>query len=186
MREVTAYCPNKQIPYLTEKHLKQFDRLNLAFVVLREGKLSFVNLENVSELPRLREANPDLKILMSVGGAGAAGFSNMAMTEQGRVDFANDCLETIEKYGFDGMDLDWEFPGSIYEGMDSSPKDKENFTLLLKTIRETFDEKSATHLEISIAAGCGQWFIDQTEVPEFTKYLDQVCPHPKRDWKLLG
>lgn len=177
MKEFTAYCPNAQIPFLTAKHLKQFDRLNLAFVVLKDGKLSFDKLNNITHLPRIREANPNLKVLMSVGGAGAAGFSTMAMTSEGREDFAKQCLNSCIEYGLDGMDLDWEFPCSIYEGMDSSPKDKENFTHLLKTIREIFDEYEKTnskHLELTIAAGVGQWFIDQTEVPEFTKYLDHV------------
>lgn len=128
MKQLTAYCPNALIPSLTEEHLEQFDRVNLAFVVLKEGKLSFEKLPNISEVPRLRKAKPDLRILMSVGGAGAGGFSNMAMTAEGREDFARQCVETIEHYGLDGMDLDWEFPGSDY-GMDHSTLDKPNHSL---------------------------------------------------------
>lgn len=172
MKQLTAYCPNAFIPDLTEKHLKQFDRLNLAFVVLKNGKLNFDNLANITEVPRIREANPDLRILMSVGGAGAGGFSNMALTAEGRADFARQCVEAIEHYDLDGMDLDWEFPGSDY-GMDHSPLDKPNFTALLKTVREHFDAFRRP-LDLTIAAGAGQWFMDQTEVEKYHVYLDQI------------
>lgn len=172
MPDVTAYCPNRQIPTLTTAHLKQFDRINLAFVVLKEGRLSLDNLEHISHVPRMREANPDLKILISVGGAGAGGFSTMARTDEGRRAFADDCIEMIDRYALDGMDLDWEFPGSDY-GLDSSPEDSVNFTALLKTLRERFDAYERP-LELTIAAAAGQWFMDQTEVEKYHVYLDQI------------
>lgn len=174
MNEVTAYCPNKQIPELRSEDIKRFDRINLAFVVLDEGDLSFKNLENIKYVNKIRAINKDIKLIISVGGAGAAGFSTMAQTKEGREKFAQQCLTAIEKYKLDGMDLDWEFPGSVYEGMDYSANDKENYTLLLKELRETFDKNSSKHLELSIAAGCGQWFLEQTDVKAYAPYLDNI------------
>lgn len=172
MPEVTAYCPNAQIPALTDDHLKQFDRINLAFVVLKDGRLSLDNLPHIDAVPRMRAVNPDLKILMSVGGAGAGGFSKMALTREGRGGFAEECVKMIDHYGLDGMDLDWEFPAVDF-GLDYSPADKENFTELLRVVRERFDAYSRP-LELTIAAAAGQWFMDTTEVEKYHVYLDQI------------
>ena len=59
-------------------------------------------------------------------------FSDIAMTDESRTVFAESCVDFIVEYGFDGIDIDWEYPveGGL-EGNHNSPDDKENFTRFL-------------------------------------------------------
>lgn len=96
-------------------------------------------IQNPAKLKRvvaLKEKNPGLKVLLSVGGWGSGGFSEMARDKKLRRKFAKDCARVIEEYGLDGIDIDWEYPGRSTSGIASSPDDKENFNLLMKDIRK--------------------------------------------------
>lgn len=84
----------------------------------------------------LKEKNPDLKIMLSIGGWGAGNFSEMAADETHRKNFCRNCVKAVEDYGLAGIDLDWEYPTSSSAGISSSPDDTKNFNLLLKDLRE--------------------------------------------------
>lgn len=87
-------------------------------------------------LAQIRGVNPGIKILLSVGGWGADGFSQGSRTAQNREKMAQSAAELVKEYGLDGIDIDWEYPCSSLAGIASDPGDKENFTLLLKAVRE--------------------------------------------------
>ena len=77
--------------------------------------------------------NPGLKTLLAIGGwnEGSTTYSDMALTKERRSTFIQSCIDLLLKHGFDGMDMDWEYPG----GRDDSagrPEDKDNFASLLK------------------------------------------------------
>lgn len=134
---------------------------------------------NFEMLNQLKKTNPDLKILISVGGWNWSGrFSEVAATEETRATFADSCIDFISKYGLDGIDLDWEYPvGGGFETNSSSPDDKQNFTFLLKEIREKLDAqgiKDNRYYMLTIAAGASNYYINNTEVDKFHKYLDYV------------
>lgn len=55
-----------------------------------------------------------------------------------RTNFIRTALEMVQKYNFDGLDLDWEYPNrydSVY-----GPADVNNFSELLKELRQEFDK----------------------------------------------
>lgn len=136
-----------------------------------------IDADNFRALNELKEENPQLKTLISVGGWSWSGrFSNAALTEELRKAFAESCLDFILEHGFDGIDLDWEYPvGGGMPGNISRPVDKQNFTLLLKTIRETLDARSEVDGEtylLTIAGGAGSWYVDNTEMDKIHQYLD--------------
>ena len=134
------------------------------------------NFEMFNELKKI---NPELKVLISVGGWNWSGrFSDMAATEENRLKFADSCVEFIAKYGLDGIDLDWEYP--VVGGLETnskSPNDKQNFTMLLKEIREKLDARELKDNKdylLTIAAGVNGTYISNTEADTFHKYLDYV------------
>lgn len=61
----------------------------------------------------LKTQNPGLKILFSMGGwnEGSTKYSNVAADPAKRSTLVKDVLKFSNKYGFDGFDLDWEYPG---------------------------------------------------------------------------
>ncbi|XP_026480053.1 probable chitinase 2 [Ctenocephalides felis] len=87
----------------------------------------------------LRGRAPHLKVSLAVGGwtEGSENYSKMAADPDRRRRFIHSALEFIKKYNFDGLDLDWEFPGK----RGGAPEDKRNFVLLVKELREEFDKR---------------------------------------------
>lgn len=82
--DVIAYCWNDALAGFTQEDARRLTHVNLAFGLLKDGLLDLHLLKYLHLLPRLREWNPEMKIVLSVGGWGADGFSDMAMTEEGR------------------------------------------------------------------------------------------------------
>ncbi len=136
-----------------------------------------VDPENIKQLNSLKNTYPDLKTLISVGGWNWSGkFSDAALTEESRTTFADSCVDFMIKYGFDGVDLDWEYP--VSGGLVGNAKrgeDKQNFTLLLKKIREKLDARGAAdhkHYLLTIAGGADKSYINNVELSKLAQYLD--------------
>ena len=86
--DVIAYCWNDALAGFTREDAQRLTHVNLAFGLIKDGLLDLHLLKYLHLLPKLREWNPEMKIVLSVGGWGADGFSDMAMTEEGRRNFA--------------------------------------------------------------------------------------------------
>lgn len=166
---ILAYAMNDSLPVFTREDIWSLTHVNLAFGLIKDGLLDMGMLSNIGLTDTFRQWNPAIKIILSVGGWGAGGFSEMAMTAAGREAFAASCLEAVERYGLAGIDIDWEYPCSSQSGIGSDPGDKENFTLLLQALRDKLGTKS-----LSIAAGAGEYFVRDTEMAKVAAILDYV------------
>ncbi|XP_053687181.1 probable chitinase 2 [Sabethes cyaneus] len=117
-----------------------FAGLNLAGGV---DSLDYYNDINVNKgyakIVELKEENPCLKVILAVGGwnEGSEKYSLMAESEETRNAFADHALRFLVHFGFDGLDLDWEYP-TTRGGL---PEDRENFVLLLETLRDKFQHR---------------------------------------------
>ncbi|HEX2863741.1 MAG TPA: glycoside hydrolase family 18 protein, partial [Deinococcales bacterium] len=97
------------------------------------------------QMQLLKEKNPKLKVLMSVGGWSLSKyFSNVAATAAARDKFAASCVKTfITDYPgvFDGLDIDWEYPvGGGDGGNIVRPTDRSNATMLFAELRRQLFE----------------------------------------------
>ncbi|WP_163537526.1 glycosyl hydrolase family 18 protein [Gracilibacillus sp. YIM 98692] len=134
---------------------------------------------NFHQLNKLKEQHPHLKTLISVGGwTWSDKFSDVALTEESRTTFADSVLDFMLQYGFDGVDLDWEYPVSGGKaGNTNRPEDKQNYTLLLKKIRETLDaqsEKDGKDYLLTIAAGVSSHHAANMELDKLHQYVDYI------------
>jgi chitinase len=134
---------------------------------------------NFHQLQILKENYSHLKTFISVGGwTWSTYFSDIAMTDESRTIFAQSCVDFIVEYGFDGIDIDWEYP--IEGGLESnhnSPNDKENFTLLLQKIRELLDiqsENDGNYYLLTIASTGSPMYVENIEVNLIHEYLDWI------------
>lgn len=149
---------------------------NRAYLVY--PKTDEINLRN---LVRLKNINPKLKVLLSVGGLGwSHNFSDMAMTEHGREAFAESCIELVKQFNLDGIDIDWEFPGYPGEGGNIyRPEDKQNYTLMFKVLREQLNNlqhQTSKHYLITTAVdGWASHFVPHAEMDKISQYVDYVC-----------
>jgi len=102
-------------------------------------------------------------------------FPGIAADPTKRKHFAEECVSLIKEYGFDGIDLDWEYP--TYTDHCGTPADTQNFNLLLQDLRDALDELGATtgeYYEITAAVGCGPSTIKGYDIPTCGPLLDQI------------
>lgn len=163
---------------------RKLTHINYAFADIIDGKVaSYLERDayNFMVLDSLKQQNPELKILISVGGwSRSTFFSDAALTEEAREIFAQSAVDFMKKYHLDGVDLDWEYPGLSGDGNVYRAVDKQNFTLMLKTLREYLDRQTRQdHKEdspylLTIATGASKSYLDHTEMHKAHQYLDFV------------
>ncbi|WP_156905358.1 glycosyl hydrolase family 18 protein [Chitinibacter tainanensis] len=152
---------------------------------------------NWNQLKKLKAKNPNLKVLISLGGwTWSKWFSAAASTDALRKTLVSSCIDVWIKGNlpfdsgsnaggpgvgagvFDGIDIDWEYPGVQGIGTNTvSASDKENYTLLMKEFRAQLDAIGAQNNKrylLTVAIGAGDEKIAATVPGEYSKYLDWI------------
>jgi len=127
----------------------------------------------ILHLVALKQRNPNLKIILSLGGWGGCETCPIVFANaQGREEFAASVMGLFVHYGVDGLDLDWEYPAlESVPGYPYSPGDRQNFTSLVETLRKTVGVK----YELSFAAGgFRDFFINSIEWAKVMPLLNYV------------
>lgn len=138
--------------------------------------------ERFNQVKKLKERNSNLKILLSftnsvsnTGNSQDGGFSALAKSPEMRKQFAQDCKKFVQQEGIDGIDIDWEFPGMTFGSNAYDPLvDVENFTLLMKDLRETLSSSTlltyAGYCKNKQPQGAGWKYIDVKAVNLINQY----------------
>ncbi|XP_042219680.1 chitotriosidase-1-like isoform X2 [Homarus americanus] len=152
------------------------------FAGLRQSNNTIVSLDPYNDLydnygkgaykrfTRLKEINTDLKTLLAIGGwnEGSTKYSQMVSSKSTRSTFIESCVEFLHKYGFDGLDIDWEYPTQ----RGGRPEDKVNFGHLLDEMRSEFNKHD---LLMTSAVSAGKITIDLAyDVAALARNLDLV------------
>lgn len=150
---------------------------------------------NFQQLKLLKAAHPNLKVFISLGGwTWSKNFSAAAKTDALRKQLVASCVKMFiagdlpvqDGRGgpasaagvFDGIDIDWEYPGGggqPYNTVDVN--DKTNFTLLMAEFRRQLDAqatKDNKRYYLTAAIGAGVDKINQTEPAKYQQYMDYV------------
>lgn len=171
-----------------ERDAARLTHICYAFANIKEGEVVLFTeqskdqsqpraVEGIAHLRGLRSRHPHLKLLISIGGWEAEGFSDAALTASSREQFAASAIRFMHLHGFDGIDLDWEYPANDMAGIKARPEDKHNFTLLLAELRRQLNTESKAHSDsylLTIAAGAGQYYLDGVEMPAVAELCDFV------------
>lgn len=166
-----AYVMDHNLIKVTPDDAQRLTHINLAFgKVTPDGLLDESGLSHIDYIEQIRQWNPSLKFVLSVGGWGAGNFSTMAMTEEGRQRFAASCKAYADKHHLDGIDIDWEYPCYDSAGIDADPSDKEHFTALMQSLRDALGPDKI----VSIAAGAGDYFVRDTEMDKVAQICDYI------------
>jgi chitinase len=125
-----------------------------------------INSQFYAKFVALKSQNPKLKVLIALGGAtdSQGGKYTQLVSSQSKIDsFVKSVLAFLKQYKFDGLDVDWEFPGAA---------DKAGFANLLAALRKAFD---ANGYILSVAVSAGRWAIDDGyDVPAMSKAVDFI------------
>lgn len=127
-------------------------------------------------LVKLKEEKPDLKVLLSIGGWDSDGFCYMAQTEEGRKEFIESCIQLLNEYQLDGIDLDWEYPTNGGWGAIASCENcVSDAKMLLTEFREALnDEFEDSEKLLTIASGCSQPWVD-SDALKALDYINVMC-----------
>ncbi|KAJ7794963.1 putative chitinase, partial [Mycena olivaceomarginata] len=128
--------------------------------------------EQIQELQTLKQQNPNLKTMWAVGGwaFNVHIFSLVASTPGNRATFISNVLSQLADYGFDGLDIDWEYPGIERGGTEA---DGENFLSLLKEMRAAINA-SGRRLVITFTAPASFWYLQQFKIVDMSNYADWI------------
>nr|WP_325179424.1 glycosyl hydrolase family 18 protein [uncultured Oscillibacter sp.] len=162
---------------------EQFTQINYAFAKIESGRAALGDPardgKNLQELVALRRRNPNLKLVLSLGGwDDSAGFSDAAASAESRKLFARSCVDLLLAHDLDGVDLDWEYPVSGgAPGVVHRPQDKENFTLLLRELRQALDRqgrRDGKQYILSIAGAVNGGYLNSIEPQAVAETVDHI------------
>jgi chitinase len=147
-----------------------------SFCYLKGNRINIGNASDsttIKKLVSLKKKKPSLKILLSLGGwGGCKTCSTVFATDEGREAFAQSVKQATAHFNTDGIDIDWEFPAvQSYPGHPFSPADRENFTLLLQSLRQQLGPAK----EISFIAAAFSPYLQQSiDWNKVMSYVDRV------------
>ncbi len=162
---------------------ERFTQINYAFAKIINGAAALGDpardAKNLRELTALRRRNPDLKLVLSLGGwDDSTGFSDAAASPEGRKAFARSCVDLLLAHDLDGVDLDWEYPVSGgAPGVVHRPQDKGNFTLLLRELRQALDRqgrRDGRQYVLSIAGAVNGGYLNSIEPQAVAETVDHI------------
>ncbi|CAG5134598.1 unnamed protein product, partial [Candidula unifasciata] len=126
---------------------------------------------------KLKEKNPSLKILLAVGGynMGSLPFIPLVETAASRSTFAQNAINFLRAKGFDGLDMDWEYPATG----GSPPTDKQKLVLLMQEIMRAFEAEGQStgkpRLLLTGALPAGKKNIDAGfDMAPLLRYMDFI------------
>lgn len=176
-KKVIAYYANWDTREVGDIPASKLTHINYAFADVTSDFLCAMNNPTVdtaefTKLRQLKTMYPHLKTLISIGGADPtmeARFRQLSANATYRVKFATSCVKFVVDNGFDGVDIDWEFPVTA--------DDKINTTLLMKEVRDQFNAQSALDGKTYLLTGAISFAKERADVLEISRlndYMDWV------------
>lgn len=77
----------------------------------------------------------------------------MASSAANRATFTSSLISFMDTYGFDGVDIDWEYP--VAEDRGGKPEDKANYVTLCQELKAAFNGKYGKRLHVSVTTASG-------------------------------
>ncbi|KAI5953993.1 CHT4 [Candida margitis] len=115
---------------------------------------------SLQQLYQMKKLCRSLKVIMSVGGWGTDHLFDAIVSDKQKLQtFVSSSVEFVEEYGFDGVDIDWEYPKNSSQA--------QSFVDLLRLMRERLPPRYS----LTVAAPAGNDNINHLHIQEMDQYL---------------
>lgn len=172
MKKVLGYVIQDSV--VTKEQANILTHIHVAFGNLTmEGDIVFDYHPFLKQMDQVRAWNPDIKIILSVVPKEPDAFTVVSASEELRENVAKTCARLVSQDGFDGVDFDWEYPCVPSNGMNCTPEDRHNYTLLCEAAKRGMESVGGG--SVSVAAGADLYYIDSIEPERMAEVLDYVC-----------
>lgn len=176
MTELIAYLDDNKAWEKKDIPAHQLTLINYAFANIIGLELKR-DLKKIHLINELKAEHPHLKTCISIGGWTADGFSDAFLTFDTRKALIGSILAYLDRYDFNGVDLDWEYPGMDVAGIKARKEDAANYLDFVKEMRQALDEKEATtgrYYLLTAAIGAAKKLLDTMSPDENYTYVDYL------------
>ncbi|KAJ6608966.1 hypothetical protein B0H10DRAFT_2066126 [Mycena sp. CBHHK59/15] len=168
-RGCMAYTPEK-ISAETLTHI------NFAFALIsRPAEMTTGDSDLWKRTTALKSRNPTLKVFLSIGGwtfndpPTSQIFSNLVGSDANTNTFISSVLRVFETYGFDGLDVDWEYPAASDRG--GAPADTKNYVAFMAAVKKAFSDPG---YGLTFTAPSSYWYLQHFDLPGLLQHADWV------------
>ncbi|KAL1589378.1 hypothetical protein WHR41_02173 [Cladosporium halotolerans] len=169
----------------TNLPLDALTHVNFAFAYIDPTSYEIVTMDSSTPSSLFQDTvdikiiKPDIEVWLSIGGWTFSDndtitqpiFGNIASTASRRKRFAENLVAFLRDHGFDGVDIDWEYPGAPDRG--GRPEDTDNFVKLIQAIRKAFD-KSGSRLGLTFTAPSSYWYLRWFDLASLVAHVDWI------------
>jgi chitinase len=179
---IAAYMGEGRFKGLRNDDAQKLTHVNFAFARVKDGKASIEHWKNSENVCKFIREKGNIKVVLSIGGWGAGGFSPAVATAERLEIFSQSLVDIVNDYGFDGVDLDWEYPCSGTAGIEYSVDDKPNFTAWVALLREKLGKDKI----VSMAAGASESCANDLEIDKLVGLMDffNIMTYDMAGWSL--
>lgn len=178
MTELIAYLDDNNEWTAQDLPVNDLTCINYAFAKF-DGLKIIPTLKKIDLVNQIKAAHPHLRTLISVGGWGTDGFSDAVATPSNRHTVVQNLIQYMQHYHFDGVDIDWEYPGDSTAGIKSSPDDAQHFLRFCQELRTALDDAATVtghrRYWLTVATGASERLLNlmsPTEQFTYVRYVD--------------
>lgn len=151
-------------------NLDGFTSINFAFAFFDASSFQITPMDAnggslYSRFTALKSKKPGLQAFISIGGwsftdpgATQKAYSNMVSSAGNRATFIKNLMNFMSTYGFDGADLDWEYPGADDRG--GVPADTQNYVALCKEMSAAFGSR----YQLTVTVPTSYWYLQHFDI----------------------
>lgn len=158
-----------------------YTHLNYAFASIDPNNFNVVPTYSTdpglyTRLTALKAQDPDLKVNIAIGGwsfndpgPSATTFSDLVASEDNQRAFFRSLISFMSTYDFDGVDIDWEYPGATDRS--GRPEDFANYPKFIANLKQALSGTGGRD-GLSVTLPASYWYLQNFDVESLSKNID--------------